>query len=396
MARRAAPPFERLAVVVCDSVGCGGAPDAEAFGDAGSNTLGHIIEATGLRLPNLAALGLHRIPGLPPTDHQSDPAGAWGRMIPQAAAKDTMSGHWELMGLISERLFPTYPKGFPPEVIDAFENAIGRKVLGNRKASGTVILTELGDEQVATGFPIVYTSADSVFQVAAHEEAVPVEELYDFCTKARALLVGEHAVGRVIARPFLGESADSYARTPRRRDWALPPPEPTALDHLMAAGLVTYGVGKIHDIFAGRGLSAYTKVPDNAAGVAETCRALQEGAGDLVFTNLVDFDSLHGHRRDPAGYAEALAEFDRAVPDLLRSLGPRDCLVITADHGNDPTYRGTDHTRESVPLLVAGESVNAVNLGTRRTLADLARTVLDNFDVGAGGAGESFLGAISP
>ena len=387
--------FDRIAVVVCDSVGCGHAPDAERFGDEGSNTLGHVVETVSPRLPNLRKLGLDRIPGVPSLGEENiDPAAAWGRMTERSAAKDTMTGHWELMGLIGEYAFPVYPDGFPVEVIAAFEAEIGRSTLGNYPASGTEIIRDLGEEHAATGSPIVYTSADSVFQIAAHEEVIPVEELYATCQVARDLLRGKHNVARVIARPFVGPGPDDYRRTAGRRDFALPPTGPTVLDHLVGAGMRTLGVGKIHDIFAGRGLTDWVKTTDNADGVAKTREALAAGSVDLVFTNLVEFDSLYGHRRDVEGYARALEEFDSELPGLLEALGANACLVLTADHGNDPTFRGTNHTRECVPLLVASERTQPVDLGTRASFADLGKTLLDNFGVEGDAAGTSFLDQI--
>lgn len=384
---------DRLAVVVCDSVGCGLAPDAALFGDRGANTLGHVLEATEVELPELTRLGLGRVPGVP-LPAVDEPTAAHGRMIATAPAKDTMTGHWELMGLVSDTAFPTYPDGFPDEVVEAFEQRVGRGVLGNVAASGTEIIARLGAEHVRTGSPIVYTSADSVFQIAAHEDVIPVQDLYGMCEVAREILTGDHGVGRVIARPFIGDGPGTFHRTSRRRDLALPPPGPTALDRLVEAGLTTHGVGKIHDIFAGRGLSSWEKTPDNAAGVRETCRALRKGTADLILANLVDFDSDFGHRRDPEGYAGALQAFDAAVPDLLDALEGNRLLVITADHGNDPTWRGTDHTRECVPLLVAGPGVRNAGLGTRATFADLGATVLDALGTSWDGAGTSFLSEI--
>ncbi len=387
--------FDRIAVVVLDSVGCGEAPDAEAFGDTGSNTLAHVIEAADPHLPNLAGLGLGRIEGVPALGADSAPRGAYGRMVERSAAKDTMTGHWELMGLISNSDFPTYPNGFPEDLIHEFETAIGRPTLGNRAASGTEIIEELGQEHMTTGAPIVYTSGDSVFQVAAHEDVILVRELYEICETARSMLAGEHGVGRVIARPFIGAGPGSFQRTSRRHDYAMSPPEPTALDKMVTAGLSTYGIGKIHDIFAGQGLTGWQRTAGNAEGVETTCSAIREGWGELIFTNLVEFDSLYGHRNDPDGYAAALEEFDRSLPGLLAALGSRDCLMITADHGCDPTFPGTDHTRECVPLLVAGEGVRPGALGTRASFADLAVTILENFAVESSGPGVAFLDEIT-
>ena len=386
--------FDRMVVVVCDSVGCGGAPDAVDFNDEGANTLAAVIEGAQPKLENLRALGLFRVPGVPGGDDDVA-TGAWGRMVEQSAAKDTLTGHWELMGIVSSEAPAVYPDGFPSAVIAAFESAIGRSVLGNYAASGTEIIRELGAEHMQTGAPIVYTSGDSVFQIAAHEEVVGVESLYDMCLTARRQLQGQHRVTRVIARPFVGCGPEDFRRTFRRRDFALPPPGPTALDRLQDAGFRTHGVGKIHDIFAGRGLTSYAKTQDNRDGVAKTCAALREDQAELVFTNLVDFDSQYGHRRDVRGYARCLEEFDAALPDLLEALGPRDCLVLTADHGNDPSFRGTDHTRECVPLLVSSTSTTPSDLGTRESFTDLGQTILDNFGIDAATGGRSFLPLVS-
>ncbi len=387
--------FDRFIVIVLDSVGCGNAPDAAAFGDAGANTLARVIEDARPRLPNLARLGLAHITGVPSLGREQAvqaPAASWGRMTERSMAKDTMSGHWELMCVVSEAAFPVYPEGFPAEVIHAFEQAIGRPTLGNVAASGTAIIDELGDEHMRSGAPIVYTSADSVFQVAAHEDVIAVDELYRICEQARSLLTGEHRVARVIARPFVGDAADGFRRTQRRRDLTLPPPSRTALDRLVLAGHRTVGIGKIHDIFSDRGLSRWVATADNEDGIDKTLASMVGEAAALVFTNLVDFDSEFGHRRDVAGYARALERFDRRVPELLAAVGRRDCLMITADHGNDPGFGGSDHTRERVPLLVY-TGRGAVDLGTRSTFADVGRTVLDNFGLRAQ-AGSSFLDRI--
>lgn len=377
-------------MIVCDSVGCGEAPDAEDFGDLGANTLAHVVAAESPRLPHLASLGIDRIPGVPDLAG-GVPRGAYGRMIERAPAKDTMAGHWELMGVISTGVLPTYPDGFPDEVIDEFERATGVGVLGNRTASGTEVIDAFGEEHRRTGFPILYTSADSVFQLAAHEEIVPVARLYEMCIVARGILQGRHGVGRVIARPFVGAERNTFQRTARRRDFPLLPPAPPALDALAEEGVRVHAVGKINDIFAGRGIQSFRKTADNADGVNATVEAMRGDSADLIFTNLVDFDSRFGHRNDPAGYARALEKLDAAVPRLLGALGPEDALVLTADHGNDPTTPGTDHTREQVPLLVAGPRVRPVDLGTRTTFADLAATILANFGVEVEGPGTSFL-----
>ncbi|HEY8497759.1 MAG TPA: phosphopentomutase [Limnochordales bacterium] len=388
------PLIDRVCLVVLDSVGIGELPDAARFGDEGSHTLRHAAESVGgLRAPNLERLGLgciDRIPGLGCPDR---PAAAWGKMAELAAGKDTTTGHWELAGVVLDKPFPVYPHGFPPEIIDAFERAIGRRVIGNKPASGTVIIEELGPYHLQTGYPIVYTSADSVFQIAAHEAVIPVEELYRMCRIARELLTGPHAVGRVIARPFEGEPG-SFRRTPRRRDFSLEPPRPTLLDRLVESGLAVWAVGKVEDIFAGRGITEAVHTRSNDEGVDATLELLRRTSGrrGLIFTNLVDFDTLWGHRNDPVAYARGLEAFDRRLPQLLDALGPRDVLILTADHGNDPVTPSTDHSREYVPLLVAGPRVRpGVPLGVRRTFADVAASTAEMLGVSARfDAGESF------
>ncbi|WP_221040598.1 phosphopentomutase [Gelria sp. Kuro-4] len=386
--------LRRVVVVVADSAGAGALPDAGAYGDEASNTLGHVAQAAGgLKLPLLQRLGLGNIlplQGVPPA---REPLAAFGRLAEQSAGKDTTTGHWELMGIILPRPFPVYPQGFPPALIARFEKAIGRRTLGNKPASGTAIIEELGAEHLATGWPIVYTSADSVFQVAAHEEVIPPEELYHICAVARRLLTGADAVARVIARPFVGRPG-SFRRTADRRDFSLPPPAPTVLDQALAAGRRVLGVGKIGDIFAGRGLTECRHTAGNAAGLAATRAALEEGTWDLVFTNLVDFDMLYGHRNDAAGYARALEEMDRGLGRVLAALGQEDVFFLTADHGCDPTTPSTDHSREYVPLLAYGRTVRAVSLGTRTTFADLGATVADILGLAWEGPGTSFWPAL--
>jgi phosphopentomutase len=385
---------ERVVLIVLDSVGAGALPDAQAYGDAGTNTLGHVAAAVGgLNTPNLGRLGLGRIIPLAGVAPEAAPLGAFGRMAEAAAGKDTTTGHWEMTGVVLEEPFPVYPAGFPAEVMDAFEQAIGRHTLGNKAASGTVIIGELGEEHLRTGRPIVYTSADSVFQVAAHEEVIPVEELYRMCEVARGILTGRHGVGRVIARPFVGEPG-RFLRTPHRRDFSLPPPRPTLLDRLSGAGIAVTGIGKIADIFAGRGVTRALHTGNNQEGMAETRRWLDGGEG-LVFTNLVDYDMVYGHRNDAAGYARALEAFDAFLPDLTGALRPEDLLLVTADHGCDPTTPGTDHTREYVPVLAFGGRVRAgVDLGVRSTFADLGATVADWLGGPRQPVGKSFAGEI--
>lgn len=385
--------FDRIAVIVLDSVGIGELPDAERYGDKGAHTLGHIARAMPeLSLPNLRRMGLANIAPIGDWAEESQPTAYYGKMAEVSAGKDTMTGHWELMGLKIEKPFRTFPDGFPAELIEAFERETGRKVIGNKPASGTEILDELGEEQMKTGAWIVYTSADSVFQLAAHEEIIPLEELYAACKIARRLtLRDEFSVGRVIARPYVGKPG-AFVRTPNRHDYALKPPAPTALNALKDAGYDVIAVGKINDIFDGEGITRAEPTKSNAHGIETTLRELRGSFRGLLFTNLVDFDSLYGHRRDPQGYARALEEFDRAVPDLLAALTARDLLVITADHGNDPTHTGTDHTREYVPLLISSPAfTRPEGLGTLPTYADLAATIADHFGAPLATHGRSFL-----
>ena len=373
-----------------DSVGIGGAPDAAEFGDEGSATLQHVAEVVGgLALPHLGALGLGSIAscaGVTP----EPPAGACGAMIERSPGKDTTTGHWELAGVILERAFPLYPKGFPAEVMEPFERAIGSATLGNRPASGTEIIAELGAEHMATGDPIVYTSGDSVFQIAAHVDVVPLDRLYEMCRTARALLRGPHEVARVIARPFEGRPG-AFVRTPDRHDFAVPPPEETVLDELLGEGLEVRGVGKISDIFAGRGVSSSHPTRSNDDGIDATIEELDAIDRGLVFANLVDFDQSYGHRNDIEGYAAALEGFDRRLPEIQAALGAEDVLIVTADHGNDPTTPSTDHSRERVPVLVCGRRVRrGVDLGVRDSFSDCGATVAALLGVEGPSAGRSF------
>lgn len=371
--------MKRVLLIVLDSVGAGALPDAGAFGDAGANTLGHIARQTELRIPHLRALGLGHLPGLS-LEADEGGAGAYGRAAEKSRGKDTTTGHWEMAGVTLNRPFPTYPQGFPPEMIAAFEAAIGMKVLGNKPASGTAILDELGEEHLRTGCPIVYTSGDSVFQIAAHEERIPLERLYDMCRIARAQLMGEHAVGRVIARPFVGPGKGRFVRTGGRRDFSLPPTGVTLLDVLKEQGLAVLGVGKIEDIFANRGLTGSNHAAGNPACIDAALDFMKQDFHGLLFVNLVDFDSSFGHRRDVAGYARALEEFDQRLPQLMGLMGEEDLLIITADHGCDPTYTGTDHTREYAPILCWQKGMRGLHpLGTRETFADTAATICDYF-----------------
>lgn len=372
--------MKRVVLLILDGVGVGELPDAGSYGDEGTNTLAHTAAAVGgLVLPNLGSLGIGNIvdiAGVPPAHL---PRASFGRMAELSPGKDTTTGHWELAGLILERPFPVYPEGFPPELIAAFEEKIGRKVIGNVAASGTEIIEKLGEEHVRTGCPIVYTSADSVFQVAAHEEVIPVEELYKICRIARELLQGEHAVGRVIARPFVGKPG-CFKRTKRRHDFSLRPPGRTVLNLLAENGHQVTAVGKVADIFAGDGITRTVVASGNEECFNKTLELLLEGTEGLIFTNLVDFDTLYGHRNDVQGMARALNDLDKRLPQLLDVVGEEEVLIITADHGCDPTTPGTDHTREYVPLLIYGGQVRGgVDLGVRKTFADVAATVAEIF-----------------
>lgn len=383
--------IDRVTILVLDSVGIGGLPDAERFGDVGVNTLGNISkEMGGINLPNLVKLGLGNIDGIEGLSSIADPIGSFGKMMEISNGKDTTTGHWEIAGLYIEEPFRTYPEGFPEHIIAKFEELTGRKVLGNKPASGTEIIKELGPEHVKTGNPIVYTSADSVFQIAAHEEVIPLDKLYEMCSIAREILKGEDQVARIIARPFVGEEGN-FTRTPNRRDYSLDPFEKTILDFTSEGGYEVMAVGKIEDIFNGKGITKEIHTKSNMDGVDKTIEFLKTDLKGLIFTNLVDFDAKFGHRRNVKGYKEALEEFDLRVPEILNSLKDNDMLIITADHGNDPTYKGTDHTREYVPLIVYGKNVKTgVNLGTRESFADIAATIADVLDVQRPEHGKSF------
>ncbi len=370
--------IQKVILIVLDIVGVGELPDAAKYGDEGSNTLGNVAKAVGgLSLPNMQKMGIGNIIDIEGVPAVKEPTAAYGKAAEKSAGKDTTTGHWELAGVILERPFPVYPDGFPPELIEEFEKRIGRKVLGNKVASGTEIIKELGDEHVKTGRPIVYTSADSVFQIAAHEEVIPVKQLYDICKIAREILRGEHGVARVIARPFVGKSGE-YLRTYNRADFSLKPPHDTLLDKVVRAGMEVIGVGKIWDIFAGQGITKAMHTEGNMDGVDKTLEAIDMIQKGLVFSNLVDYDMLYGHRNDPVGYAKALEEFDGRLPEILEKLGDNDVLIITADHGCDPTTVSTDHSREYVPVLVYGDRIKAgVKLGTLSSFSDIGQTVTD-------------------
>lgn len=383
---------KRVFLIVLDSLGIGALPDAAEFGDAGSNTLRAVASAQEFSTPNLRQLGLFNIEGAPEGMSAPQPSGNFARMAERSRGKDTTTGHWEIAGVISPKAMPTFPQGFPQEVIRAFEQRTGRGVLCNRPYSGTQVIADYGQEHLATGKLIVYTSADSVFQIAAHESLVPPEELYRYCRMAREILQGPYAVGRVIARPFTGQ-APHFTRTPRRHDFSLLPPRDTLLDLLHAAGREVIAVGKIKDIFGGRGVTRALPTAGNAEGIARTLELTRSPFYGLCFVNLVDFDMLYGHRNDVQGYARALEAFDQALPAIMEGMGQEDVLMITADHGCDPSTPSTDHSREYTPLLTWGPALKGgVDLGTRASFADIAQTVLQALDVkGDSLAGTSFL-----
>jgi len=383
--------FKRTVIIVLDGAGIGAMPDAPEWGDAGSDTFGHICESRQLNLPNLQSLGLGNIRPLHDVPAVERPRGSYGKCALKSNGKDTSNGHWEMAGIILERAFPTYPTGFPQSIIDQFiERTQVPGILGNVPASGTEIIKELGEEHVKTGKPIVYTSADSVFQVAAHEEVIPLKRLYGICETARDTLRGEHEVGRVIARPFLG-APGSFYRTENRHDYAIPPPRENLLPLLSENGLDVVCIGKIASIYDSTGVTEDLIAKNNEQSIDQTIRALHENTRGLIFSNLVDFDMLYGHRRDTEGYARALEHFDSRWPEIESAMREDDLVMITSDHGNDPTFRGTDHTREFAPLIVFGKRAKPeVNLGTRRSLADIGKTIAENFGLYLH-AGDSFL-----
>lgn len=386
--------MKRVFLIVLDSFGIGELPDAAQYGDEGSNTLGAICASPAFSVPNLQKLGLFNIEGVTCGEKVSAPKGSFARMAESSKGKDTTIGHWEIAGMVSPRPLPTYPEGFPQEVMEEFERRTGRKTLCNKPYSGTQLILDYGQEHEKTGALIVYTSADSVFQVAAHEEVVPLEELYRDCEIAREILVGEHGVGRVIARPFVGSYPD-YKRTSNRHDFSLLPPRDTMLDHLKQAGKEVIGVGKINDIFAGKGITRFTRTKDNADGMEQTIALAQESFEGLCFVNLVDFDMVYGHRNNVEGYAAAATAFDRDLARLMEHLGEEDVVMITADHGCDPATPSTDHSREYTPLVVFGKSIReGVDLGTRSTFADIAATILEYLGVRGETDGTSFLSQV--
>jgi phosphopentomutase len=384
--------MKRIIIIVLDSVGIGALPDAAKYGDEGSNTLGNIAASIeGFSLPNLERIGLANIEGVRGFKKRKSFSGCCGRMMEKSAGKDTTTGHWEISGIILDKPFPVYPNGFPQDIIQEFEKRIKTSVLGNIAASGTEIIKKLGRQHVTTGYPIVYTSADSVFQIAAHEDIIPVERLYEICMTAREILKGEHAVGRVIARPFAG-SEGSYIRTERRRDFSLKPIKKTILDYTAENGYEVKAVGKIEDIFSGQGITESVHTHGNQDAIDRTVEFMNAEFEGIIFTNLVDFDMLYGHRNNIEGYAHALKAMDERIPDILKALKKEDILIITADHGCDPTTESTDHSREYVPLLVCGEGVKSgINLGTRTSFSDIAATAAEYFGISADIEGTSFL-----
>ena len=383
--------MKRVFLIVLDSFGIGEMPDAAKYGDEGSNTLGTVAKSPEFSMPNMEKLGLFNIDGVTAKAPYAAPEGVFARMTEQSAGKDTTIGHWEIAGLISKKPMPTFPNGFPQEMLDEFSKAVGRKVLCNKPYSGTQVIQDYGDEHVKTGALIVYTSADSVFQIAAHEEVVPVEELYRDCEIARQMLQGDLGVGRVIARPFIGTSGN-YTRTSRRHDFSLEPPQDTMLDVLKEAEYDVIGVGKINDIFAGKGITEFVRTQDNADGIEKTLEYMERDFNGLCFVNLVDFDMLYGHRNDVPGYAKALTYFDQQLPKILSAMEPEDVLMITADHGCDPGTPSTDHSREYTPFVMYGKNLpHGKNMGTRDSFSDIGATVLDCFGLSGNIAGESML-----
>ena len=385
--------MKRVFLIVLDSVGIGEMPDADEYGDAGSNTLAAAASSPSFSMPNMQKLGFFNIDGVDCREGSAAPAGAFARLTERSKGKDTTIGHWEIAGLVSEQPLPTFPDGFPKELLDEFEKETGRKVLCNKPYSGTEVIKDFGEEHRKTGALIVYTSADSVFQIAAHEEIVPIEELYRYCEIARRLCTGKFGVGRVIARPFEGEYP--FSRTSRRHDYSLEPPKSTMLNYISGAGKEVLAVGKINDIFAGSGVTDMVRTVSNADGIDKTLSWMERDFNGICFTNLVDYDMLYGHRNDVEGYAKALTSFDERLPQILAALKEEDILMITADHGCDPSTPSTDHSREYTPLVIAGAPVKAgINLGTRASFADIAASVLEYLEVPGETAGKSFMNEV--
>ncbi len=384
--------MKRAILLILDSVGIGEMPDAHEYGDVGSNTLANTARVTGgLYLPNLQAMGLGNIHNIMGVEKTEDPTAAYGKAAEASVGKDTVTGHWELSGVLLNKPLLTYPNGFPKEIMDEFEKRIGRGTLGNIVASGTEIIKELGEEHMATGKPIIYTSADSVFQIAAHEEIIPLPELYRMCEIAREMLTGDWTVGRVIARPFVGDSPENFVRTSNRHDYALDPFEKTMLEYIDEKGMTVYGVGKIHDIFNGKGVNQSVRTSGNMDGVDKTLEAMGQDFGGLIFINLVDFDSKYGHRNNPEGYKAALEEVDQRIPEILHGMNEEDLLIITADHGCDPTTESTDHSREYIPILAYGRGVSPKDIGVRTSFTDIGKTILDYLEIPNSLHGKSFL-----
>ena len=375
--------FNRIVLMILDSAGIGAMPDAESWGDAGADTIGNVLKSRKVNLPNLQKLGLGNIKELNELPWIENPTGSYGKCALKSNGKDTTTGHWELAGIILEKAFPTFPQGFPQAVIDEFvKKAEVPGVLGNIAASGTEIIKDLGEQHIKTGKPIVYTSADSVFQIAAHEAVILIERQYEICEIAREMLDGKTKVGRVIARPFIGETAETFKRTENRHDYAVPPPNENLLPMLQERGCAVVGIGKIASIYDSIGITEDLKAKNNDQSIDQTINALNADSRGLIFANLVDFDMLYGHRRNVEGYAKALEDFDERLPEILNQMRADDLLIITADHGNDPTFRGSDHTREYTPLLVYGKNAKAnVNLGTRQSLSDIGQTIAENFGI---------------
>ncbi len=373
----------RVIWMIIDSVGIGEMPDSKDFGDIGVNTLGNIVKSyKDIKIPNLINLGIANIDKIDFLDSIENPIGCFGRCLEVSNGKDTTTGHWEMTGVLVKKPFKTFENGFPKDIIEEFEKRTNRKVVGNKPASGTEILDEYGEHQMKTGDVIVYTSADSVFQIAAHEEVIPLDELYKMCEIARKIMIGDNAVARVIARPYIGKKKGEFERTSNRRDYSLNPFEKTVLDYIKESNLDVIAVGKIEDIFNGQGITEAIHTKDNMDGVDQTINYIKKENKGLIFTNLVDFDSKYGHRRDVLGYKNALEEFDKRIPEIIDAMKEDDILIINSDHGNDPTYKGTDHTRESIPVLVYGKNIkNGVNLGIRKSFADIGKTVSDILNI---------------
>lgn len=373
----------RVIWMIIDSVGIGEMPDSKDFGDVGVNTLGNIVKSyKDIKIPNLINLGIANIDKIDFLDNIENPIGCFGRCLEVSNGKDTTTGHWEMAGVLVKKPFKTFENGFPKDIIEEFERRTNRKVVGNKPASGTEILDEYGEHQMKTGDVIVYTSADSVFQIAAHEEVIPLDELYKMCEIAREIMMGDNAVARVIARPYIGKKKGEFERTSNRRDYSLNPFEKTVLDYIKESNLDVIAVGKIEDIFNGQGITEAIHTKDNMDGVDQTINYIKKENKGLIFTNLVDFDSKYGHRRDVLGYKNALEEFDKRIPEIIDAMKEDDILIINSDHGNDPTYKGTDHTRESIPVLVYGKNIkNGVNLGIRKSFADIGKTVSDILNI---------------